>query len=58
MRNIRLLVYAAGVPEAGSQPPVEALLLVGVAYEVPDVDVADVDGPEPPSVRKTFLKAM
>ena len=36
----RLLVYAAGVPEAASEPAVEVLLLVSVAYEVPNVDVA------------------
>ena len=43
----RLLVYAAGVPEAARESPVEALLFVGVAYEVPYVDVAGVDGRVP-----------
>ena len=36
----RLLVYATGVPEVARQLAVELLLFVGVAYEVPYVDVA------------------
>ena len=40
------LVYAAGVPEVARKLAVEPLLFVGVAYEVPYVDIAYVDGPE------------
>ena len=43
---LRLLVNVAGVPEAARKSPVEALLLVGVIHEVPNVDVAYVDGDE------------